>query len=136
METEVKANTYIHFSVLSFPHETRFFFLFASFITFFSLSACLYVNICVCMHACTYAYIWDTVIFYNHCTVAPLTNSPSQKGRGIVNAKLAPHHANESAKAYIRMASSNNTNSFFSCSLFIGLDRQPRDRRSFLFLGS
>lgn len=92
------------------------------FIHYMSFSLCICV--CVCMNVCIYTYIRNTVFFTTHCTVAPLTFSPSQKGRGIGNAKLAPDHASESAKAYIRTASSNNTNSSFSCSLFIGLDRQ------------
>lgn len=90
----------------------------------FSLSACVYVNISMCMYASMRIFKILTVFFTTHCTVGPLTYFPSQKGRAIVNAKLAPDHASRSAKAHIRMASSNNTNSSFSCSLFIGLDRQ------------
>lgn len=76
------------------------------------------------MYVSIYIFKILTAIFSAHCTVVPLTYSTSQKGRHTVNAKLAPDHARETAKAYIRMASSNNTNSSFSCSLFIGLDRQ------------
>lgn len=106
------------------------FFLFHLFILHLFFSLCIYVceYICmcmhVCMHVCIYVYIQDTAFFSAHCTVVPLTYSTSQKGRCTVNAKLAPDHARESAKAYIRMASSNNSNSFFSCSLFIGLNRR------------
>lgn len=80
----------------------------------------------VCMPACMYLFYIITAIFSAPCTVVPCTYSTSQKGRRTVNAKLAPNQARESAKADIRMASSNNTNSSFSCSLFIGLDRQQK----------
>lgn len=129
---KLKKKTLAIFTFQPCPISSKqdFFSFIHSFYISFSLSAYMYVNIyvCVCMYACMYVsmYIFKilTAFFSAHCTVVPLTYSTSQKGRCTVNAKLAPDHAGESAKAYIRMASSNNSNSSFSCSLFIGLNRR------------
>lgn len=114
--------------VPSLVNKIFFFSLLYSFYISVSLSLhiCMwiYMYVHVCMPACMYIFKTLAAIFSAHCTVVPLTYSTSQKGRRAVNAKLAPDPARESAKAYLRMASSNNTNSSFSCSLFIGLDRQ------------
>jgi len=76
------------------------------------------VNVFACIHK-------DALLqFFPPTAVFFLIYFTSQKGRHAVNAKLASDHARESAKAYIRTPSSNNTNSSFSCSLFIGLKGQ------------
>lgn len=128
------------FSFFNIPPLQIRFYLLALFTLHLFLSLLIYLcewmHLYICMHVfvCICVYTNDAYcIFSSHCSI--FSYSFRQKGRHTVNTKLAPDHARESTKVYTRMASSNHTNSSFSCSLFIGLDRQ-QDPETLLFLVS
>lgn len=137
METELKVIISIHSSVLSFLHETRFFFS-LSFITvlFLSLHVGEHKYVYVHVHAPMHIFKMLTVVFTIHCTVAPLTYTPSQKGRGRVNAKLAPAHASEKCQSIYKNGLLKQYQQLFFMLILYWPRQTARDRHSFLFLGS
>ena len=100
---------------------------FTSLFLFLHICTWIYMYVYLCMCARMYLRTYSRYFLQFFLPTAQwflLLTPPAKKAGTYFNANLAPDHARESAKAYIRMASSNNTNSSFSCSLFIGLDRQ------------